>query len=167
MRVKSIHSLFRVILGHPCYARLHNLWPYLSTFGARCKDEVQYMNNNEYIYTFCQKKIRSVKWQKFNKHANMTQTLHFVIWIWTLRFYILELRVWVPYDKTLDTKCAVRAEGSHAWFSSGENPGERPLFEADFNSQGHHQLYRYLYQLELRKNTLTKRSSHSISWGQP
>ena len=60
----------------------------------------------------------------------------------------------MPYDKTLDTKCVVRAEGSHAWFSSGENPGERPLFEADFISQGHHQLYRYLYQLELRKNTL-------------
>ena len=84
----------------------------------------------------------------------MTQTPHFVIWICTLRFYILELRVRVPYDKTLDTKCVVRAEGSHAWFSSGENPGERPLFEADFISQGHHQLYRYLYQLELRKNTL-------------
>ena len=60
----------------------------------------------------------------------------------------------MPYDKTLDTKCVVRAEGSHAWFSSGEIHGERPLFEADFISQGHHQLYRYLYQLELRKNTL-------------
>ena len=156
MCVKSIQSLFRVISGHPCYARLHNLWPYLSTLGACIK-----MQRRNTIYEqewqsthSAKKKLPSVKWQNFNKHANMTQTLHFVIWIWTLRFYILELRVWVPYDKTLDTKCAVRAEGSHAWFSSGENPGERPLFEADFISQGHHQLYRYLYQLELRKNTL-------------
>ena len=37
MCVKSIHSLFRVISGHPCYARLHNLWPYLSTLGACIK----------------------------------------------------------------------------------------------------------------------------------